>query len=196
MPPRNSPPPGMKKERTTRSNSTYLGDLRSTKGAEGELLLALKRPLPENFDPGSYPLFVGIDGGEELVPFYIRSIQKKSKKRLILALEDIEKQRSADPLIDKPAYVPNELFDPEESENELPDLRGYSLLNAEGAEIATIEQVYEHPGNKVLAIGSSPNEILIPYSAPLIIALDHRERTLKMEIPEGLLPDSWENKQG
>ncbi len=195
MPPRNSPPPGMKKERRTRSNCTYLGVLRSAKGAEGELLLALKRALPKNFDPGSDPLFVAIDGSEEPVPFYIRTIQKKSKKRLILGFEDIETQSSADPLIDKPVYLPNELFDPEEREDELPDLRGYSLLNARGEEVATIDQVYEHPGNKVLAIGSSPDEVLIPYSAPLIIAIDHHERTLKMEIPEGLLPDTWENKQ-
>ncbi len=173
----------------TLNECTYLGDIREGKGNTGEFVLALKKALPQRFDPERDPLFLAIDSSQEPIPFYIEESFLKNKKRLILRFEDVEDAESAAPLAQGSVFLPDHFFGPSSKDNELAGFIGFLLLNADNQEMGTITDVIRYPHHSVFQVETPTQEALIPYSPHLILKVDENSRTIRMEIPEGLIPE-------
>lgn len=69
-------------------------------------------------------------------------------------------------------------------------LKGYHILDEENElEIGEIEAVVEFPGGWMAEVRTAdrPDPIWIPLAEPLIRGLDHDQKMLVMDLPEGLL---------
>jgi 16S rRNA processing protein RimM len=66
-------------------------------------------------------------------------------------------------------------------------LDGFRLFDSKDNYIGTIEEVMENPGQTVLrVISDDDGEILVPLHEDLIVEADQTNKTLIMDLPEGL----------
>lgn len=161
-----------------------LGKINKAHGLKGDLKATLDEEFPINFSKLE-SVFVNLNN--KLIPFFIENISVQGKK-IILSLEDIHDLKAAESLFDKDLYLPLLLLpDDDGSLFKYTDLIGYTVADRTLGLLGKITDVYNLPGQDVLAMDYKNKEILIPASEELITKLEKKKKIVHIEIPEGLL---------
>ena len=161
-----------------------LGKIVKLHGFHGALVIALEGDISEKIKEME-SVFVEIDG--KPVPFFIEWLKDKGPQTLLVKFEYFDSDKSIEEFIGC-----NVLTDMEtavtESDSELPIfLKGFILLNSTGNELGEIIKVISFPMQVMLEIKSgSAEDILIPYNEEWVIAIDKKNKTLRLDLPEGL----------
>ena len=79
-------------------------------------------------------------------------------------------------------YAKDDLYEDEEE-----DLTGWTVLDADGTKVGTVSAHEDIPGNPCIWVETDHGECLLPLREELVLDVDETEKTLRMEIPEGLL---------
>ena len=134
---------------------------------------------PEDIDLEE-PVFIEFDGLP--VPFYFEAFSQRGNSRALVRLTGVHSLTDADELAGAVLYAEDDLYEDEEE-----DLTGWTVLDADGTKVGTVSAHEDIPGNPCIWVETGHGESLLPLREELVLDVDETEKTLRMEIPEGLL---------
>ena len=134
---------------------------------------------PEDIDLEE-PVFIEFDGLP--VPFYFEAFSQRGNSRALVRLTGVHSLTDADELAGAVLYAEDDLYEDEEE-----DLTGWTVLDADGTKVGTVSAHEDIPGNPCIWVETSHGESLLPLREELVLDVDETEKTLRMEIPKGLL---------
>ena len=156
-----------------------IGQVLKSNGRDGELLVSFTGIAPEEIDLEE-PVFIEFDGVP--VPFYFEAFNQRGNSRALVRLTGVHSLTDADELAGAVLYAEDDLYDDEEE-----DLTGWTVLDADGTKVGTVSAHEDIPGNPCIWVETGRGESLLPLREELVLDVDETEKTLRMEIPEGLL---------
>ncbi|MBQ6198683.1 MAG: hypothetical protein IJK44_05560 [Bacteroidales bacterium] len=147
-------------------------------GTDGELLISFFDIDPEDIDLQE-PVFINFDGLP--VPFYFESLVRRGVNRALVHLTGVHSLKDADELAGSDIFA--DYFELTEDS----DLTGWTVLSADGSTVGLIVGYEDIPGNLCVYVDTADGERLIPLHSDLVLEMDSSSRTVKLQIPEGLL---------
>ena len=156
-----------------------IGQVLKSNGRDGELLVSFSGIAPEEIDLEE-PVFIEFDGLP--VPFYFEAFSQRGNSRALVRLTGVHSLTDADELAGAVLYAEDDLYEDEEE-----DLTGWTVLDADGTKVGTVSAHEDIPGNPCIWVETGHGESLLPLREELVLDVDETEKTLRMEIPEGLL---------
>ena len=156
-----------------------IGQVLKSNGRDGELLVSFSGISPEDIDLEE-PVFIEFDGLP--VPFYFEAFSQRGNSRALVRLTGVHSLTDADELAGAVLYAEDDLYEDEEE-----DLTGWTVLDADGMKVGTVSAHEDIPGNPCIWVETGHGECLLPLREELVLDVDETEKTLRMEIPEGLL---------
>ena len=158
-----------------------IGRLGKAHGVKGEVSFQFDDDVFDRTD-ADY-LILDIDG--ILVPFFMEEYRFRSDALALVKFCDVDTQERASELTGSNVYFPRTLAEDEEGMPPLASLIGFDLVEAkDGIRVGTIATIDDSTANLLFELEDGR---LIPASDDLITDINIKERTIKMEIPEGLL---------
>ena len=158
-----------------------IGRLGKTHGVKGEVSLQFDDDIFDRVD-ADY-LVLELDG--ILVPFFIEEYRFRSDTVALIKFEDVDTQQRANELTGCDVYFPRALAANDEGEVSLSLLVGFDLVEANGGTtLGRIAAIDDTTANLLFELEDGR---LIPANDDLIRDIDTKRKTIKMEIPEGLL---------
>ena len=171
-----------------KTDCTKIGFIRKTHGVRGELTLDFD-PVFELSLSESERLFLEIDG--LLVPFFIADdgLWIKSSKSAIVKFDWVDNEEYARRLVGCSVFLfSHEIILEEKEEMSVLDFENYLLEDETLGQIGIITRIDDYSGNVVFTVIKENNELLIPFNDELLVSVDHQQKTIKLKIPDGLIP--------
>ncbi len=162
---------------------TEIGEVISLHGFKGELLIHFVERL-DNLKKREL-FFVQFDGMQ--IPFFVEQIHKKSKARYAITFRDVDTIEKASELLEAKILTETEnILPPESDENDF--LIGCKLYD-KNEYIGEIIEFRSIAANDLLIVFAETKgkEVFIPYNEALIVEFDEANKTLRCNLPEGLL---------
>src|SRR5690606_1500863 len=102
--------------------------------------------------------------------------------------DDIDTIEKAELLVRKKLYLPEKLR-PVREENEflITDLKGFTVHDKTAGELGEIMEINEYPQQFIALISYRSKEVMFPLNDDFILEIDEENRTLKVDLPEGLI---------
>jgi len=123
-----------------------------------------------------------------LVPFYIESYRFRTDTTALLKLEGVDSEEQAREFNGLAAYLPNSFLSKvKEEEITLDYFIGFNLQENDGGLQGTITAVDDSTENILFVVESNGRELLIPANDDFITEINHEQKIIYMELPEGLL---------
>ena len=159
-----------------------IGLIGKAHGVKGELSIQIDDDVFDRVD-AEY-LVLKLDG--IFVPFFMEEYRFKSDSVALVKFEGVDTQERARELTGVEVFFPRELAEQdEEAELSYAALVGYTLIdNNSGKPVGTIAYVDEQTINIMFELEDGR---LIPASEELIVDVDQKNRTITLDIPEGIL---------
>ena len=158
-----------------------IGKLGKTHGVKGEISFLFDDDVFDRVD-ADY-LILKVDG--ILVPFFIEEYRFKSDSNAIIKFEDIDTQERARELTGCEVYFPRELADSDDDSISWAAIVGFDIIDANsGKPVGRIASVDDSTINILFCLEDGR---LIPASDDLITGIDKANKTITINIPEGLL---------
>lgn len=157
-----------------------IGRLGKSHGIKGEISFQFDDDVFDRVD-ADY-LVLEIDG--ILVPFFMEEYRFRSNSLALVKFCDIDTQERASELTGCDVYFPRDLADEDDTPT-LASLVGFDLIEASNnKKVGTIASIDDSTANILFELEDGR---LIPATDDLITDINTKDRTIKMEIPEGLL---------
>jgi len=158
-----------------------IGNLTRVHGVRGEISMTFTDDVWDRAE-AEY-LVLRIDG--ILVPFFLEEYRFRSDTVALLKFQQYDDADSVSELCGAEVYFPYALT-PEPSEEDSYTWRhftGFRVIDTQAGDLGVIEYVDDSTPNVLFSIG----DILIPAAEDFIREVDHQQRIITMELPEGLL---------
>ena len=165
-----------------RAEEVYkIGRLGKAHGVKGEVSFQFDDDIFDRVD-ADY-LVLDIDG--ILVPFFMEEYRFRSDTVCLVKFSGIDTQQRAQELTGCDVFFPRALAEEGDEMPSLASLVGFEIVNdADGETVGRIAAIDDSTVNILFEL---ENGTLIPASDELITDIDAEQRTIKMNIPEGLL---------
>lgn len=165
-------------------NTYKIGNITRIHALKGEVNFSFTDDVWDRVD-AEY-LFVEIDGIQ--VPFFLEEYRFRSDSVALLKFQDIDNADDAQELVGCDVYFPQSLIPADEPEEiRWSYFTGFRVLQ-NGEPLGIITEVDDSTSNVLFNIDTLENgDVLIPAVEDFIIDIDHKARTVTMNIPEGLL---------
>ncbi len=162
-----------------------LGKIVRTFGSKGELVFQVDAETLSRIKKLE-SVFLKIN--ENLVPFFIETLQPRPKNQALVKLMDIETSEDASPLAGCEIYIPLTLL-PKQKGSKLysQDIEGYTVIDANRGNTGLVTKIIEMPQQFLLSIDLNGKEILVPIVDEIVKNIDHKTKTIYIEAPEGLI---------
>ena len=162
----------------------YIGYFTKTKGLKGELQLYFEFDAYEDLDLDV--VFADVNG--KMVPFFVEKHKLYPNNTGLFYFEDLDHIDKAQALVKKKVYLPlSKMPERDEDDFTYEDLVGFTVTDETHGELGEIIEVNEYPQQFVATILYKEKEILFPLNEDIIIEFDEDEKTLEVDLPEGLL---------
>jgi len=157
-----------------------IGKLGKTHGVKGEVSFLFDDDVFDRVD-ADY-LILKIDG--LLVPFFIEEYRFRSDANAIMKFEDIDTQEQARELTGCEVYFPRELADGDDTIT-WAAIVGFDIIdNASGKSVGRIASIDDTTINILFELEDGK---LIPASEELITDVDKENKTITIDLPQGIL---------
>ena len=158
-----------------------IGKLGKTHGVKGEISFLFDDDVFDRVD-ADY-LVLDIDG--ILVPFFMEEYRFKSDSNALVKFEDIDTQERAQQFTGTDVYFPRALADGDEDSLSWAAIVGYDITDAQsGQSVGRIAAIDDTTQNILFELEDGK---LIPASEELITDIDKENKTITIDIPDGLL---------
>ena len=158
-----------------------IGKLGKTHGVKGEISFLFDDDVFDRVDADYLVLMV--DG--ILVPFFMEEYRFRSDTTAIVKFEDIDTQERARELTGSDVWFPRALADSDDDTITWAAIVGFDIIDANsGKPVGRIASVDDTTLNILFCLEDGR---LIPASEDLITSIDKGNRTITINIPEGLL---------
>ena len=158
-----------------------IGKLGKTHGVKGEISFLFDDDVFDRVDADYLVLM--IDG--ILVPFFIEEYRFRSDSNAIIKFEDIDTQERARELTGCDVYFPRALADCDDDSISWASLVGFDLVESNGRK--TIGRIASVDDTTINILFELEDGTLIPASEELITDVDKDNKSITINIPEGLL---------
>ena len=158
-----------------------IGQIGRTHGIKGEVTFNFTDDVWDRAE--SEYLFLRVEG--ILVPFFLEEYRFRSDSTALLKFLDYDSANDVQFLVGCEVFFPPAL-PPEVGEDDEYTWRyftGFELFDETAGHIGTIDRVDDSTQNVLFHVG----ERLIPAAEDWIKDINHKERTISMSLPEGLL---------
>ena len=159
----------------------YYGKFLKPHGTKGEIGLQ-----SDGFTLGDDCDFVACDIDGILVPFFFETIRSKSNDISIVKVERMESAEDVRFLTNRDAYIPREWVE-ECEELTWSYFKGFKAIGTEQGELGEIVDVDDNTINTLFVIEGEDDEILIPAQEEFIVNIDHQNKEIIFDLPEGLV---------
>ena len=159
----------------------YYGKFLKPHGTKGEIGLQ-----SDGFTLGDDCDFVACDIDGILVPFFFETIRSKSNDISIVKVERMESAEDVRFLTNRDAYIPREWVE-ESEELTWSYFKGFKAISTEQGELGEIIDVDDNTINTLFVIEGEDDEILIPAQEEFIVNIDHQNKEIIFDLPEGLV---------
>lgn len=162
----------------------YIGYITKTKGLKGEVQLFFEFEAYEDLDFDV--LFADMNG--KMVPFFVASHKLYPNSTGLFYFDDVDHIDKAQALVKKKIYLPLTKM-PERDVDDFTynDFEGFIVTDETHGELGKIIAVNEYPQQFVATVLYKEKEILFPLNEDMIVEVDEDEKTLLVDLPEGLL---------
>jgi 16S rRNA processing protein RimM len=163
----------------------YLGKIVKKYSFKGELLAKLDTDEPELYDTLD-AIFVDLKG--QLVPFFIENSQLHKSNLLRLKLEDVSNEGDADALLKCDLYLPLDLLPPLKGNKfYFHEVIGFKIRDKSFGDVGIIKAVNDTTAQALFEVDREGIELLIPMHDEFILDLNREEKTILMDLPDGLI---------
>ena len=161
-----------------------IGIFNKPHGIHGELSFTFTDDI---FDRTDCPYLVcGIDG--IYVPFFIEEYRFRSDTTALVKLEDVDSDADARMFTNLEVYFPKSfLTDGEEYTAPGDYFIGFTVVEKSVGEVGTITGINDTTANVLFEVERRGEELLIPVSGDFILSVDENNKTIHMDLPDGLL---------
>lgn len=159
----------------------YFGKFTKPHGTKGEIGIA-----GEGFLLGEGCDYVACDIDGILVPFFIESARNKNNDTIIVKIERFDSAESVRFLTNRATYIPREWIDEEENAS-WSYFVGFSITDETLGEIGEVTNIDDSTINTLFVVEKDGEEILIPAVEEFITNIDHQQRHITVNLPEGLI---------
>lgn len=164
-----------------REDFVHYGKFLKPHGTRGEIGLQ-----GDSFTLGDDCDFVACDIDGILVPFFFEYCRTKNNDAMILKIERMNSAEEVRYLTNRDVYIPREWV--EDSENlTWSYFKGFSAVDEKLGTIGEIADIDESTINTLFVVEKDGDEILIPVQEEFIVDINHQERTIIFDLPEGLV---------
>lgn len=172
--------------RMIRQEDVYkIGRLGKPHGVKGEVTFQVDDDVFDRTE-GDH-LILDLDG--ILVPFFMEEYRFKSDEVALVKFEDIDSDDRARELTGCDVYFERQQESEEDDGLSWAEIVGFSIIDAAtGDVIGVVDGVDTSTLNTLFELTTpSGSELLIPAGDEMVTEVDRRNRTITMNIPEGLL---------
>ncbi len=161
-----------------------LGKLVASFGLKGELILSHNLGKRSSLK-GLQAIFTE-DKKNSFLPWFIESAKMKSDEEIYLKLEGIDTKEAAMRMTRKEIWLPEAEFKQYAAKTAPVSLLGYTIFN-DTDELGEILEIIEQPHQVLCRIEMQGKEVLIPLHEETLEKIDHQKKTVKAQLPDGLL---------
>jgi 16S rRNA processing protein RimM len=123
---------------------------------------------------------------DELLPYFIESARKKGEHELYLKLEGVDSREAVSKLIRKEVWLREEEIQAHTQKNNPIGWVGYQIMDQD-RDLGSILEVIEQPHQVLCRLEIESKEVLIPINEQTLNKVDHKNRTVFLTLPDGLL---------
>lgn len=173
-------------ETIPKADCENIGFFRKTHGVHGDLILEFE----ENFEfsvEDANRFFVELEG--LLVPFFLMKdgLRFRGSNSAIVRLEGVVTEKYAKGLVGNSVYLfETEIVD-EIEESPESKFEGYLVVDQTIGKIGKISNIDNFSGNIVITVEFKGEELLIPFNDEFLIKEDEANKTITLNLPEGLI---------
>lgn len=168
-----------------KSSCYCVGRIIKSFGYKGNLILLFER-LDAHACTAFPSIFVDIEG--ELVPFFFEDYQVRDDHTAMVRFDDISSDDQARKLVNRDLYLPRETeADYDQTRSLYSRIEGYSVFDQDKGYVGTVREFVRMKEQDLLRVDGQGKEILIPAVEPFIERMDHQNREIHLDLPEGLL---------
>lgn len=163
----------------------FVGKVVKKYSFKGELLIKLDTDEPELFLEMES---VFVEQHKTLIPFFIESSSLHKSTLLRVQFEDCYDEESADALIGRELYLPLSFLPQlEGTKFYYHEIIGFTVIDKSFGEVGIITAVNDHTAQHLFEIDREGTEILIPINDQFILDLNRADKTITMDVPDGLI---------
>lgn len=167
-----------------KEESFYIGYITKTKGLKGEVQLFFEFDAYEDLELDV--LFADMNG--KMVPFFVDTYKLYPNSTGLFYFDDIDHIDKAQALVKKKIYLPlTKMPERDEDDFTYEDLKGFIVTDETHGELGKIIAINEYPQQFVATVLYQEKEILFPLNEDMIVEIDEKEKTILVDLPEGLL---------
>lgn len=161
-----------------------IGKINKPHGVKGEMSFTFTDDIFDRTD-GDYIIFK-LDG--IYVPFFIEEYRFKSDTTAIIKFEGIDSIEQARRFVNTELFYPKALIDEEDIEPTIHYFVGYTANDLHHGHIGKITEIDDNTVNILVYVETdNGEEILIPFHEDLIETIDHKNRIITFNLPEGMI---------
>jgi 16S rRNA processing protein RimM len=154
-------------------------------GLKGELTVSM---ITEHADHLKNMKSVYLSINDRLVPFFIEKLTLINKTKAIVQLEDVASEMDAEAYSGTMMYAPLAVLPPlKKDQFYYHEVIGYMVIDSKLGSLGTVDQIYEMPGQDLIAVIYHQSEVLIPISEKIVLSADHSLKTVYVHLPDGLI---------
>ncbi len=158
-----------------------IGRLGKAHGVKGEVSFQFEDDIFDRMD-ADY-LVLDMDG--ILVPFFMEEYRFRSDSLALVKFCDVNSQERASELTGCDVFFPRALAEEDDEQLSLASLVGFDIVEADNnKKVGVITAIDDSTANVLFELEDGR---LLPATDNLITEINTKERTIKMEIPKGLL---------
>ena len=131
---------------------------------------------------------VFIDMNKNLIPFFIEKSSLQKSNLLRLKFEEITSEEDADRILKKELYLPLS-FLPELKDDQFyfHEVIGFKVTDKLFGDVGILKGVNDSTPQALFEIERDGKEILVPVNDDFIDKLDKPNKTIHLDVPEGLI---------
>ena len=161
------------------------GKISKPYGLQGDVHIILIPALAQELKSGN-PLFIDLDG--QRVPFFMETVDLVSDDQAIVKVEFINSVEEARKGAGSDVYLDiKEASDTVDHTREPLEMIGYRVFDLRLGEVGKLTELIPSEMNPVWVIESAGRDIMIPATTDFIQKVDHKNKVLYLDLPEGIM---------
>lgn len=162
-----------------------IGKITNTHGLDGRL--SLLHNLGKNKELKNLKhIFIALKR-ESYIPFFIEKITVDNDKELFLQLDEVDTVEAAKALAGKEVYLSTEQYEKMKPKDQEVNFVDFEVWDESFGLIGRVAAIFETPGQLLATVMHKGKEVIVPLNEQTIKSIQIPTKTLKLQLPEGLI---------
>ncbi len=166
------------------NNYRNIGKIVSAFGLKGEMIV--QHHLGSKIAVSKIKVIFLEQKKDELLPYFPEAIRKKGNDELYLKLEGTDSKEAASKFIRRDVWLKEEEVQTHTGKNNPISWVSYHIVD-QGKDLGPVLEVIEQRHQILCRIEVNGKEVLIPINEQTLIKVDHKSKSLMLNLPDGLL---------